>query len=277
MNSKIKAAIIKNFINPLEDGCKYNLIKLNGDKLKHRETISLLNQTYRTLNNSYELLNKYEFIDANSLLRSATEYLAMAMLIEEDDKIYKEYIDLYPLERKETNPTKLLGKFGGKLKKYSNVLFDNTNRKEREKLMLDMYDTLCSYTHSTLLINLFENIKKEEDNEVLKMFMYLNYYFIKLIFYICLKYINKNNDNYLENNNIVVTYLFYINEICIYIKENKLDFKKYNRYLHLEENNKTYLDVNKDKITTMLDELNKIEITENNEKIFKEICNQYFE
>lgn len=277
MNSKIKAAIIKNFINPLEDGCKYNLIKLNGDKLKHRETISLLNQTYRTLNNSYELLNKYEFIDANSLLRSATEYLAMAMLIEEDDKIYKEYIDLYLLERKETNPTKLLGKFGGKLKKYSNVLFDNTNRKEREKLMLDMYDTLCSYTHSTLLINLFENIKKEEDNEVLKMFMYLNYYFIKLIFYSCLKYINKNNDNYLENNNIVVTYLFYINEIRIYIKENKLDFKKYNRYLHLEENNKTYLDVNKDKITTMLDELNKIEITEDHEKIFKEICNQYFE
>jgi len=277
MNKAVENALINNFINPLDKGCLVNLTKLTKEKVKHVETISLLQQSYNTLKNSCHFLEKYEFIDSNSLLRSTIEYLAMAMLIEENDNVYNEFIDLYPEERKYTAPMKLLGMFGGKLKKYSSILFNDTNRKERELLMLDLYDTLCSYTHGSLLINLFAHVQKKEDNEVLKMLSYLNFYFVKLMLYACLKYINKNNDEYLDTGYIVVSFLFYINEINIYIKENNLNFKKYNKYLHLEDNNMTYLDVHKDKLFDMLNEFNDFAMNDKEKEMFEQICKQFFE
>lgn len=276
MNKTIENALINNFVNPLDKGCLANLTKLNAEKVKHSETISLLQQSYNTMKNSYHLLEKYEFIDSNSLLRSATEYLAMAMLIEENDNVYNEFIDLYPEERKYTAPMKLLRMFGGKLRKYSSILFKDTNRKERELLMIDLYDTLCSYTHGSLLINLFSHIEKKEEKKVLKMLLYLNFYFVKLMLYACLKYINENEDEYLDAGYIVVSFLFYINEINIYIKENNLNFKKYNKYLHLEDNNMTYLDVHRDKLNSMLNEFNSFEMTDQEKEIFEQICKQFF-
>lgn len=276
MNKAIENALINNFVNPLEKGCLVNLNNLTEEKVNHNETISLLRQSYNTLKNSYNLLDKYEFIDSNSLLRSATEYLAMAMLIEENDSAYNEFIDLYPKERKYTAPMKLLAMFGGKLKNYSSILFNDTNRKERELLVIDLYDTLCSYTHGSLLINLFAHVQKKEDKEVFKMLSYLNLYFVKLMLYACLKYINKNNDEYLDASYIVVSFLFYINEINTYIEENNLNFKKYNKYLHLEDNNMTYLDVYKDKLSGVLNGFNGFEMTEKEKEIFEHICKQFF-
>lgn len=277
MNEVVEHALIDKFVNPLDEGCLVNLVNLHKKKVKHDETIALLNQSYNTLKNSYTLLNKYEFIDSNSLLRSALEYLAMAMIIEENDNVYSEFIDLYPEERKYTTPMKLLGIFGGKLKKYSSILFNDTNRKERELLILDLYDTLCNYTHGSLLINFFEHVKKTEDKEVLKMLLCLNYYFVKLILYVCLKYVNNNKNEYLDVSYIVVSFLIYVNEINLYIKENNLNFKEYNKYLYLDDNNQNYLDIHKVKFTNILNEFNKFEMTEKEKEIFEQICKQYFD
>lgn len=275
MNKEVERALINNFVNPLDKGCNNNLSELDVGHLKHEETISLLKQAYKTLSNSYKLLNEYEFIDSNSLLRSAVEYLAMAMLIEENDDIYNEFIDLHPEERNYTSPTKILGKFGGKLKKYSSVLFDDTNRKERETLIIDFYDTLCSYTHSSLLISLFEHVEKAEDKEVLKMLMFMNYYFVKLILYTCLKHINKNKNDYLEINYIGVVFLFYINEVSIYIKENNIDFKNYNKYLHIDNKNQTYLDLHGERFKTILNEFKTFEMNDEEKAMFEKICKDF--
>lgn len=104
----VRDAIYRNFINPLNVGIKDNLKSLNKINVNHEETKSLLRQVNKTLNNSNSLLKRNNFIDSNSLLRCAIEYLAMAMLIEENEDIYNEYIDLYPEERIFTAPTKMV-------------------------------------------------------------------------------------------------------------------------------------------------------------------------
>ena len=67
MNKAVEKALINNFVNPLDKGCLVNLTKLTEKKVKHSETISLLQQSYNTMKNSFSLLEKYEFIDSNSL------------------------------------------------------------------------------------------------------------------------------------------------------------------------------------------------------------------
>lgn len=48
----IDKAIKRRFIRPLNDGCKFNINKLNNERrTKHDETISLLTQANKTLIN----------------------------------------------------------------------------------------------------------------------------------------------------------------------------------------------------------------------------------
>lgn len=277
MDKMIDEAIKQKFIQPLDNGIKQNLIKLKNTILKHQETKSLLKQVNKTLKKSNNLLKQNDFIDANSLLRSAIEYLAMAMLIEEDEETYNEYIDLFPEERKKTNPTKIVKKFGRKLKKYCPELFNDTNRNEREKIFEEIYETLCSYTHSSILINLFDNINDKNDKQVLKMFIYINYYFVKLVYYFCLKYITKNTLNYLDVCNIMFSFVYYIEEINIFIKEKNISFQKYNKYLNVCNRNIDYLSVQQDQIKEILKDIEKIELNDEEKELITQAGKKYFD
>lgn len=277
MDKMIDEAIKQKFIKPLDNGIKQNLIKLKNTILKHQETKSLLKQVNQTLKKSNNLLKQNDFIDANSLLRSAIEYLAMAMLIEEDEETYNEYIDLFPEERKKTNPTKIVKKFGGKLKKYSPELFNDTNRNEREKIFEEIYETLCSYTHSSILINLFDNINDGNDKQVLRMFIYINYYFVKLVYYFCLKYITKNTLNYLDVWSIMFSFVYYIEEINIFIKEKNISFQKYNKYLNVCNRNLDYLSVQQDQIKEILKDIGKIELNDEEKELITQAGKKYFD
>lgn len=54
---KVKSSIKRKFIKPLNDGIKYNINKLDKEKkVKYNETISLIKQSYQTLNNVEMLL-----------------------------------------------------------------------------------------------------------------------------------------------------------------------------------------------------------------------------
>lgn len=272
MNPMIKAAICRNFINPLNVGIKDNLRSLKKININHEETKSLLRQVNKTLNNSNSLLKRNNFIDSNSLLRSSIEYLAMAMLIEENEDIYNEYIDLYPEERNFTAPTKLVKKFGGKLKTYSSVLFDDTNRNERTQIMYGIYDTLCSYTHSTLLIPLFDNIKDQDIKNIMRLLMYMNHYFVKIIYYACLKYLTKNENEYIDYYSLVLSYLFYCTEIVNLIKEKNIDFSYYNKFLHIDDKNIGYIEQYKNQVVAALGDFDNIELTDEQKKLFEKSC-----
>lgn len=272
MNPMVKAAIFRNFITPLNIGIKDNLKVLNKVNVNHEETRSLLRQVNKTLNNSNKLLKLNNFIDSNSLLRSSIEYLAMAMLIEENEDIYNEYIDLHPEKRFFTAPTKLVRKFGEKLKKYSNVLFDDTNRNERSQIMYGIYDTLCSYTHSTLLIPLFDNIKDKDLKTIMRLLMYMNHYFVKIIYYICLKYLTKNENEYIDYYSLVLSFLFYCTEIVNIIKEKNMDFNYYNKYLHIDDKNIGYIEEYKNQVVGALEDFDSIELTDEKKEFLEKSC-----
>lgn len=272
MNPMVKAAIYRNFINPLNIGIKDNLKSLNKINVNHEETKSLLRQVNKTLNNSNSLLKRNNFIDSNSLLRCSIEYLAMAMLIEENEDIYNEYIDLYPEERIFTAPTKIVRKFGGKLKKYSGVLFDDTNREERTQIMYGIYDTLCSYTHSALLIPLFDNIKDKDIKIIMRLLMNMNYYFVKIIYYVCLKFLTKSENEYIDYYSLVLSYLFYCTEIVNLIKEKNIDFSYYNKFLHIDDKNIGYIEQYKNQVVAALGDFDGINLTEEQKEFFEKSC-----
>lgn len=115
---------------------------------------------------------KYNFVDANSLLRAALEYMVMAIMIEFDDEVFNEFIVLsnndIQLTRKYTIINILLNKFAKHLKEISPTLFLNTTNKERERMITDLYDLLCKYTHASLVVSMFKEIKSDKEKDYSK-------------------------------------------------------------------------------------------------------------
>ena len=99
----------RKFIKPLNDGIKYNINKLDKEKrVKYNETISLLKQSYQTLNNVEMLLKSDSIVDANSLLRSSFEYILVGMMVQFDDSVFNEFINLSIDDDNSRDSTKIL-------------------------------------------------------------------------------------------------------------------------------------------------------------------------
>lgn len=74
------------FIEPLEKSCKNSVKRLKTAQVKHIESIRLITQAYRTIENSEKNLNKYNFVDSYTLLRASLEYIVMSYMIEIEEK-----------------------------------------------------------------------------------------------------------------------------------------------------------------------------------------------
>ena len=172
------------FIEPLENSCKNSVKRLKTAQVKHIESIRLITQAYRTIENSEKNLNKYNFVDSYTLLRASLEYIVMSYMIEIEEKTYNEFIILsnndIQLKRKFTVPTTLLKKFGKRLNKISNILFKNTTVKQIEKIMVDLYDILCKYTHASIVVSTFNEIKGRNEKEIVRLILSYNFYRSKL-------------------------------------------------------------------------------------------------
>ena len=170
----IDKEIKRKFINKLNRNCKNGLIKLEENNVKHRETLGLLNQSYNTIRNAEMNLKKYNFVDANSLLRAALEYMIMAVMIEEDERIFNEFVILpsidNPLKRKYTIVNTLICKFAEKIKVISTEIFEESTSKDVQNLFIEVYDLLCKYTHASLVVSIFKEITMDEEKEILKFF-----------------------------------------------------------------------------------------------------------
>ena len=275
MEELIENAMYQKFLEPLEMGIKIGLKDLSRTQVKHEETKSLLKQVSNTLKNSKKLLNENKFIDSNSLLRCSIEYLAMGMLIEEDENVYKEFIDLSLTERKHTKPLQLVKRFGRRTKEYCKTLFTDTNLKEREILFEGLYDTLCSYTHSSLLIYLFDKVKDKKEKNVLRMLMNLNLYFVKLVYYFCLKHITKNEYEVIEVGSIFFSFMCYSLEINNYISKNEISFAKYNKYLHVCNNNIDLISEQQKQLKKINDDFSEKEFTREERQMLEEELKKY--
>lgn len=242
--NKIDATIKRKFIRPLNDGCNYNVLKLNNDrKVKYNETISLLTQANETLKNVDYNLKNYNLVDANTLLRSSFEYIMMGMMIQFDEKVYEEFITL-GIERDRTRVCEIIDKFRTHMNEICEELYKDINRKEKLKMLTELYDKMCNFTHSTLIVSTVIEIKNKKEKEIFKMLMYQNYYFLKMLLFFCLKYFTSDKKHYLELRSITFSYLFMMSNLGNKVKMYNIDFSKYNEFLHYDRNIEFF---NKDK------------------------------
>lgn len=261
----IDKTIKEKFINKLNRNCKKSLKNLEKSNIKHRETLGLLLQSSNTIKNADMNLKKYNFVDANSLLRAALEYMIMAIMIEFDDEVFNEFVVLsnndIQLTRKYTIINTLLHKFAKHLKKISPTLFYDTTNKEREKLITDLYDLLCKYTHASIIVSIFKEIKNDKEKEVLRLFMDYNLYFIKLMLLDCMRYLNKDKRNYIDEETIGFCIFLNIIKILNIIQNDKMNFEKFINLLY-------YDSVNNEFYKYIIEGIEKIK-EENNEDIIK--------
>ena len=241
----IDKTIKEKFINKLNRNCKKSLKNLEKSNIKHRETLGLLLQSSNTIKNADMNLKKYNFVDANSLLRAALEYMIMAIMIEFDDEVFNEFVVLsnndIQLTRKYTIINTLLHKFAKHLKKISPTLFYDTTNKEREKLITDLYDLLCKYTHASIVVSIFKEIKNDKEKEVLRLFMDYNLYFIKLMLLDCMRYLNEDKRNYIDEETIGFCIFLNIIKILNIIQNDKMNFEKFINLLYYDSvNNEFY-------------------------------------
>lgn len=266
----VDKAIKRKFIRPLNDGCKYNVNKLNNEqRVKHNETISLLTQANETLMNVDYNLKNYKLVDASTLLRSSFEYIMMAMMIQFDDRVYNEFITL-GIERDKTRVCEIIDKFRTHMNEICSDMYQDLNRKEKLEMLTELYDKMCNFTHSTPIVSTMIEVKSSKEKEIFKLLMYQNYYFLKILLFHCLKYFTSDNSHYLELRSISFTYMFMLVEINNKIKRYNIDFSKYNDLLYYDRNVE-YFEKNKKESKKINDEL--IELSEdikNNEDIFIE-------
>ena len=271
-NKTINNAINRKFIKPLKDGCIYNVSKLENERrTKHHETISLLKQAHKTLINVDYNLKCYNLVDANTLLRSSFEYIMMAMMIQFDENVYNEFITL-GIERDKTRVCEIIDKFRTHMNEISELAFKDINRKEKLSMLTELYDKMCNFTHSTLIVSTVIEINSPKEKEIFQLLIYQNYHFLKMLLFLCLKYFTNDNKHYLELRSVGFTFIFLLANIGNKIKEYKIDFSKYNDLLYYDKNVK-YFEKDKKETEKLNVEINefKEDVQNNPEKFYEEL------
>lgn len=240
----IDRTITTKFIEPLEKNCKNSVKRLKTAKVKHIESIRLINQAYKTIKNSEKNLNKYNFVDSYTLLRASLEYIVMSYMIEVEEKTYNEFLILsnndIQLKRKFTVPNTLLKKFGKRLNKISNNLFTDTTVKQREKIMVDLYDILCKYTHASIVVSTFNDIEDKNERKVVKLILSYNLYLIKLILLDCLKFFNNGDKEYIDEKTIGLSLFLSIIKLVNLIQANNIKFDKIKPFFYYDTINSEF-------------------------------------
>ena len=261
------------FIEPLEKSCKNSVKRLKTAQVKHIESIRLITQAYRTIENSEKNLNKYNFVDSYTLLRASLEYIVMSYMIEVEEKTYNEFLILsnndIKLERKYTVINTLLQKFGKRLNQISNDLFADTTVKQREKIMIDLYDILCKYTHASIVVSTFNEIKGRNEKEIVRLILSYNFYFIKLILLECLKFLNNDNKEYIDEKIIGFSIFLSITKLVNLIQTNNIKFDKIEQFFYYDTINSEFYMYYKEGLEKIMKEISEsiVEFNENDNKI----------
>ena len=256
--NKISKIINKKLKKPLNDGINYNVNKLNNEcRTKHKETISLLTQANMTLKSVERMYASCNIVDGNTLLRSSFEYIMMGMMIQFEDNVYKEFINLSIDDDNGRDSTKIqsiINRFKKYLNKISEPLFKDLNRVEKGKMLNELYDKLCKFTHSSLFVSTITEVKSKDEKEILTYLNFQNYYFVKLLLFTSLKYFTNDDKHYIELDNLAFSILFYYLEMLYKIKDKEHIFEKYNDFLYVNDNIK-YFNKQKNEVGKLKEEM----------------------
>lgn len=234
---KIVNAIKRKVIKPIKDGNKENIKKIkNNKKINHQETIGLLLQAYETLNNTEKNLNNYRIVDACVLMRSAFEYIAMGMVIQFDEETFSEFKKLGLEERDKTRIIKILGM----LKKHMNEISDNfyseISQTQKEELLQDIYNKLCNFTHSSLIVSTIVEIENGYEKEMIRLLLLQSLYFLESLLFFTLKYFTEDDTHYIKWENVWLSSLLTNVKVGKIARINNIDFSKYDEFLYYKEN-----------------------------------------
>lgn len=248
----------ENFIKVMHKSIKNNLLKLNKNENLKKETINLLIQSNSTLKNVHYLIKQKSIVDANTLLRSSFENLIMAMMINRDENVYNEFIDLNITDqtRCNTKPQTLRNNFRKVLKDLNCDIFNEISNTELKCMLDEFYDKLCLFTHSTLIVNAIVELKKSESLSIYIFAIKQNAYFLELLIYLCLKYLNNSNEEMIDASYIVLGYVLLLSDINKQ-ELNKENLDRLNSLLYSEINNK-YFEKNKSEIDMLNKEIQEL-------------------
>lgn len=248
----------KNFIKVMRNSIKNNLLKLNKNANLKRETINLLTQSNSTLKNVHYLVKQKSIVDANTLLRSSFENLIMAMMINRDENVYNEFIDLSINDqtRCNTKPQTLRNNFRKVLKDLNYDIFNEISNTKLKIMLDEFYDKLCLFTHSTLIVNAIVELKKDESLSICIFAIKQNAYFLELLIYLCLKYLNNSNEEMIDASYIVLGYILLLSDVSKQ-ELNQESFDRINSLLYSDINNK-YFEKNKSEIEMLNKEIQEL-------------------
>ena len=237
-------AIKKKVIIPINNGLRHNIGILKSNKnTKYPETICLLSQAYKSLNNAENLLRTGSIVDSCNLLRSSFEYMMLGFNIQFNDNTYKELINLTisGKDRDDTRPSRLITEFRKHLNKFSMDLFKDINRDEKKQMLQELYDKMCYFTHGSLMVTSISSIEKHKVKEIYILLSKINIYIMKLILVLGLAYLNNDSKYYISGDSLYLGYLITVIKISELINSCKEDMTMINSYLHLDKNSE-YLD-----------------------------------
>ena len=234
---------------------KFLLFLDNNKNVARPETKNLLNQSRKTLKQVQKFIKSNDIIDANCLLRSAFENLIMGMLINENEDTYKEFINLSIDEqsRKFTKPQKLRNDFRKILCKLDGELFSDVNNRFLKNMLDEMYDKMCLYTHSTLLVNAVSEMGNNIDLYIFSLKQIE--YFVEIILYLSLKYLCKAKNSNINNEHIYLGWIIIV--IDATKNQNVRDIDKLKKALYAEHN-KDYVETNKKSVEYLIKDVEKM-------------------
>lgn len=181
--------------NPLSNNFKTLFIELDNTQNVNSESKNLFTQAYQSLETAEYLLSRRKVVESMILMRSAYENIMMGFLINENPKIYEEFkiLSFSESERNLTKVRSIRNKFNRKLKTIAPSFFEDMNREAIGKIADELYDKLCLYTHSSLVVSLFVELRKNNDDKLFIPFIELNLITIKLIMLYSMKYYLKSD------------------------------------------------------------------------------------
>ena len=194
----------------------------------------------------------------------------MGMMIQFDNDVYNEFITL-GIQRNKTRVSKIIDKFRTHMNEICSDMYQDINRKEKLNILTELYGKMCNFTHSTLIVSTLIEVKSSKEKEIFKLLMYQNYYFLKILLFLCLKYFTLDETHYLELRNIRCTYMFMLAELNNKIEKYSIDFSKYNDLLYYDRNVE-YFEKNKKELKKINDQL--VELSEdikNNEILIEQL------
>ena len=231
----------------------------NDKEFKRTETVNLLNQTRKTLNNVHKFIKNKEVVDANSLLRSAFENLIMGMMINENENTYTEFINLSidDTTRQYTKPQKLRNDFRKVLRKLDGDLFIEISNRNLKEMLDEFYDKMCLFTHSSIVVNAMIEIEKDDDLDIYVVALKQNAFFVEILLYLCLKYLCNYKKDPIDITYVVLGWYVLISDIP---KEKVIPEKleKLKKLLYADLN-KEYLEKNKEIVDFLTEEAKKLQ------------------